>query len=390
MSLCASEISNKHSVVVGTNMPQLRKAIRGMFREFKTLKVFEAHSSDAILKIINNELIEEEIFLIIDWDLPNASGIHTAREIRNNSKFENIPIIALMSQVSEQQIALACEIGINGCLLKPFAQKVLLEKYIHIIKSRANPPAHVKLIMEGKRFLNEGKHDEALVLFEKSKGLSDTARISVHIGEIHEKREDFDKAKDSFSKAIEKNPNYIKAFTGVANLLIKQNDYKAALPYLEKAISLSPGNADRHMLLGLTYLKLGNPGKADISFHEAVTLDLKNSIDVGKIYLQAGNLQKSEIFLRKHLNSNTDHRDTYNKLAIALKRQGLWQKAIDEYRKAIAKYPDDEVLYFNLGKAFMEGGMAGKAKESFMKAIKLCPEFDEAKSELIKLGEINT
>ena len=63
-----------------------------------------------------------------------------------------------------------------------------------------------------------------------------------------------------------------------------------------------------------------------------------------------------------------------SQLGISLRRQGRWQDAITEYKRAIKIAPDDPTLYYNVGMAFAEGADFLQAKANLVKAMDLEPE----------------
>ena len=64
----------------------------------------------------------------------------------------------------------------------------------------------------------------------------------------------------------------------------------------------------------------------------------------------------------------------FNQLGISLRRQGRWQDAITEYKRAIKIAPDDPTLYYNVGMAFAEGADFIQAKANLVKALDLDQE----------------
>ncbi|MFH1791070.1 MAG: tetratricopeptide repeat protein [Candidatus Omnitrophota bacterium] len=72
----------------------------------------------------------------------------------------------------------------------------------------------------------------------------------------------------------------------------------------------------------------------------------------------------------------------YNSLAIILKRQGLYDEAIKEYKKAIEIDPRYPSPYFNLGLLYMDLENWTEAVEYFRKAVDVNPEFARAYEKL--------
>lgn len=67
----------------------------------------------------------------------------------------------------------------------------------------------------------------------------------------------------------------------------------------------------------------------------------------------------------------------YNDNGIASRIKGDVNKAIQEYKKALFVSPDDEHLYYNLARAYMETGDKKNAEENIRQALYLNPEFIE-------------
>ena len=142
------------------------------------------------------------------------------------------------------------------------------------------------------------------------------------------------------------------------------------------------------MKIGEISLETGQVEKTDKAFKALSEIQsvkkseaLKN---MGEAYLKHGHPENAERIFKSAIAENADPH-IYNRLGIAMRKQGRPMDAVLEYDKAIKLSPDDEVLYYNMGKAYLEGGKTYKAKEAFHKAISIDSDFVEAQEELDKL-----
>jgi tetratricopeptide (TPR) repeat protein len=356
-----------------------------MLEKIGTSGITETGQGDRVLNILRDSEQQSNRFVVMDWDMKNIPGIDVAREIRCDKKVENLPILILTSEASKENILMARDIGVSGCLVKPFEFGTLADKLVDIARKRTDPPEHVKLIKKGELSFEQGRYDEALAFYRESQKMKTYARVLVNIGETFEKKGDYFNARNSYEKAFEANPQYLRAYLMAANLSTVINDEASAISYLEKAVSLSPFISNRLVLLGATYLKNNEEQKAEETFNEAVKQDPSKNRDVGEEYLKAGNAKMAELHFRKYLDVGKDIQ-VYNQLGIALRKQGEWKKAVIEYMKAIEIDRNDEGVYFNMGTAYLDGGQPDEAGKCFAKAVKINPEFNEAAEALKKLG----
>ena len=71
---------------------------------------------------------------------------------------------------------------------------------------------------------------------------------------------------------------------------------------------------------------------------------------------------------------------TYNALGIAARREGNFEKAVTQYKKALTVAPDDEALLYNVARTYAAKKEKKLAIESIQKALKINPGFDEAQT----------
>jgi len=86
---------------------------------------------------------------------------------------------------------------------------------------------------------------------------------------------------------------------------------------------------------------------------------------------------------QKQQSCNRAFRDYFEKAQVLTDRD----KAIALYREGLALCPDDDVAHYELGKILAVNGRNTEAQVEFEAALKINPDFIEAKSELNALGE---
>ena len=374
-------------VLVADDMTNMRRTIKNMLRQIGAPNVMEADDGDTALQVLRGNAGCR--FVLMDWNMPRMPGINAAREIRADAAMQDVPILMVTAEVDRSQIAQAGEIGVNGYIIKPFVANLLAEKIHNVLDARANPPEHVKLIKVGEELIRQGHYQKALSVFEKVKEMRESARVHVHIGEAHEMIGDTMKAQASYASAIQHNPQFLKAHIKSADLYIKEGNEDAALTSLQKASEISPSNSERHIAMGKIYLKKGDSEKAVAAFSVAVKNEGSKASEIAEELLKMGNPEMAEKYFRASLEKHANTIHVYNRLGISLRRQGKWKEAILEYETAIKVDPLDEGLYFNMAKAYIEGGDLRSAEKNFQKALQLNPALTAAQRELdaIKKGQ---
>jgi tetratricopeptide (TPR) repeat protein len=84
------------------------------------------------------------------------------------------------------------------------------------------------------------------------------ANAAYELGEIHRKAARLDQAQKLFDLALKNDPEFAEAQLGLAGVLIAQKKPHLALPHLNKAVSLNPGNEVAYYRLAQVYRTLGN------------------------------------------------------------------------------------------------------------------------------------
>lgn len=71
--------------------------------------------------------------LLLDFSMPKMDGVEVSKNLRNNTKTKNLPIVMVSGFASEEHIKNGYEAGVNEYITKPYKPEELLrvvEKYI--------------------------------------------------------------------------------------------------------------------------------------------------------------------------------------------------------------------------------------------------------------------
>lgn len=76
--------------------------------------------------------------ILLDWMLPNVSGIEICRQLRENNNTSSIPVIMLTARAEEEDRLRGFEKGADDYVTKPFSMKELVAR-MHAVLRRTNP-----------------------------------------------------------------------------------------------------------------------------------------------------------------------------------------------------------------------------------------------------------
>ncbi len=84
--------------------------------------------------------LEEDLpdLLILDWMMPEISGIKTLRWLRDNGETKKLPVIMLTARGEEEDKLKSFEVGVDDYVVKPYLPSELIAR-IHALLRRARP-----------------------------------------------------------------------------------------------------------------------------------------------------------------------------------------------------------------------------------------------------------
>ncbi len=95
--------------------------------------------------------------VLIDWMLPEMSGLELTRSLKRNKDTKDVPIIMLTARAEEQDKVMGLESGADDYVTKPFSPRELLAR-IHAVLRRSTPGGGEELIEAEGLLLDAASH----------------------------------------------------------------------------------------------------------------------------------------------------------------------------------------------------------------------------------------
>jgi tetratricopeptide (TPR) repeat protein len=201
----------------------------------------------------------------------------------------------------------------------------------------------------------------------------------------YHRRELFQQAIRDCSKAVSLDPNNEKAHHNLGLVYISTKEYDQAARHLSKAVALNDKVGLYHYQLGQVYFWAGQFEQAATSLEKAIQLDeslFKAHYRLGNVYTAMDDPQKAMQKYTDALSRNPRFFDAYRDLAALYADYGFPSQAVqvlDEGIKALEARPDDLAVFYHLkGTVLADQKDYERAVEEFRKAIEIKPSMEDA------------
>lgn len=306
--------------------------------------------------------------------------------------FPEVKLIVLTEETTRDNLIYLHEIGVNNIITKPASADNLIEKIAFTIKPAGNLS---KLVDQAKELLAKGQPKLTLDISEKILEIKPGSPIGLMLkGDAKLAMGESIEAIKAYEEAHRTSKLFLDPLKRLAEAYKGEGDHDSRLKALKKLDQLSPLNTDRKYEIGTVYVQKGEVSKAEHFFDEAIecaTREMLSSVGniTRDIAATLGEISPdlSEKYLTRFLDMKGDRlssedMDTFNRLGIALRKQGKWKEAVDNYQRALQICSDDEGLYYNMAMAYLEGGQVWEAARSMDGALNLNPNFTSGSESL--------
>lgn len=219
-------------------------------------------------------------------------------------------------------------------------------------QSEMNPEA-AKLYNEGNKLYKSGQYEASIAKYDEALAVQPHENIYYQKSIALKKQRKFNDAEASLLKALEVNPKFLNAYSGLGTTYYSLKQYDKSIESFKKFIEISKDekqNKKIQKFIGLAYTQLGQKAKADNKYDAALS-NLKEAVKNYKY--DAAYLTMAEIYVET----------------------GKFNEAIEaadnviKYRKSKSKISKGAPYYYK-GLAYKGLEDKIKAKESFQVAIK--------------------
>jgi tetratricopeptide (TPR) repeat protein len=179
----------------------------------------------------------------------------------------------------------------------------------------------------------------------------DNVKAHYNLGVALSSRNQNDEAIEAFRRAVELRPDYVDAYNNLGGVLTMLRRHREALPYLREAVRLAPDNVSAWYNLGMALESVGDFEEASEALATVVHLapqDVEARIRLGDL----------------------------------LARRGRWSEAAVHYAVWSRTQPRNADAHFQLGMALERSGERERAEESLREALRLQPNYPEARRAL--------
>jgi len=212
------------------------------------------------------------------------------------------------------------------------------------------------IYLEGESYFQEEFTEEAIKYYNKSiKSAIDNKQIFNNLGTIYEKKGWYNKAKEAFTIALILDPNFLQAKRNIANIYYKQGNYNEAMKLYSEL-------ADN---------KLG--ANKEIIF-----------IALGDMYIEKGDYQKALDEFKTALTRFPSSKDARQRVGLTYAKLGNYYKAIDTFKDLIYIDPENFRAHNNLGGLYQKLGNIQDARVQYKNSIEINKSFTDAYLNLAK------
>lgn len=105
----------------------VRKMLCGYMKALN-IETFEAENGCDALSRLGFENPEDVELALVDWDMPQMTGIEFLKEVRACPEYEHLKVMMVTSHNKPEDLMQAIELGANEFLMKPFDEEMLQDK----------------------------------------------------------------------------------------------------------------------------------------------------------------------------------------------------------------------------------------------------------------------
>ena len=259
--------------------------------------------------------------------------LHLAATISAISIFACIPAVSNVPQ-EKLQPEVSTKRMDNSYYLYTEAQIALKKGQVDraiqfLIKASEIDPTSVFLNMElASLYLNQKKTTEALLTLEKGLAMNPQhVGALILYGNINQTLKQYEKAKQSYLKAIEIEPDKEeRVYLLLGNILMEEGDLDNAFDIYQRLVDVFPASFAGHFYMGKIHAERGRSNEAETAFKKALVLEPEleeGRFELLKIYKASGENDKARALYLELLDKNPSNTRAAMELGLFYQKNGF-------------------------------------------------------------------
>jgi len=304
--------------------------------------------------------------ILLDWRLPDVSGLAIFNRLRNLEKYRNVPVLVVSGFLDQKDFKLLDEFPCTSLLEKPFSIVKLDNQMAQLDEEVGWHFKNSDLISSMSESINDNPKKAFLSVKKLLKSAPNPVALGLIAAQGFVNLGHHSEAESLLTKLIDDDDENVCAMNGLAKIYLRQKRYGNATDVLRRAHSISPSNISRICLLGEVELNTMSPDSAQKYFKQALKIDIEDTT------------AKSGMIVSENMNKMVDSPNPIklgqslasilNSIGIDLVKKGKYDKAIEQYQSAMPflhSKVDTARLAFNLGLGYLRWGKHEKSLQWF-------------------------
>jgi tetratricopeptide (TPR) repeat protein len=322
------------------------------------------------------------VLVLADRVLRGQLNVEFLRMVKTT--FPEAKLLVMTQETGKAELSHLYELGVDSILTKPVSTDTLVEKMAGAIKPQGKIS---QLVQEARACLDLGDTAKVKQIAQEILRLKEKSPVAfMLLGDAFLAEDRRDEAIRAYEAAHVGSRLYLEPLKKLAEAH-KELDEDAYLRYLRKLDVISPLNTERKCEIGKVYVRKNEMERADQYFSAAIATAQReafNQVDrvvqeiaevVAEISPDLAEKYYVQLLDMKGDNLTVEDMITFNKLGIALRRQGKWREAVENYKKALTVAPSDQRILYNMGLAYADGQLHRMAVSAYEQVQRIAPDF---------------
>jgi len=368
------------SILVVDDTQSMRLTLQGMLKSLSVGKnVWLAENGEEGLKILDTTKCD---LALLDWNMPVMNGFEMLEVIRNDKRFEDLPVIMVTAVTTTDNIFQAAKMEIDAYLVKPLTLLTLDEKIKAVVQKINDPDPETMCRLKASELANQGEYDAAIehIKIALSHNPS-SSRLMRRLGFLYLNIKKDDMAEKCLLKAVSMNEYDTITRAHLADYYTNKNEIEKAGKFYLEILSLSTHYHGRAQDLAKRLLITGYRSLALDILSKVITSSRKQDATreaVINLCLSHNEFEYAQVLLEQNFKADPSNYDILYRIGLIQKQFGHWKKALKCFIEVDYNTQNHVEAKLQITKIYYRNGQRLIADDYLDQILRIDPENKEA------------